>query len=84
MQCQRVYIITIYGNSADNRDKKADVSMTLNGCLAGLVWVTAGYDVISSQGAIAIGVIYAIIMVIAVETIDGKLYMDDPIGAVSY
>ncbi len=65
------------------RDKKADVGMTLNGCLAGLVGVTAGCDVVSAPGAIAIGVICGILMVLVVEAIDGKLYIDDPVGAIS-
>lgn len=65
------------------RDKKADVGMTLNGCLAGLVGVTAGCDVVSANGAIAIGVICSILMIFACETIDKKLHIDDPVGAIS-
>lgn len=65
------------------RDKKADVGMTLNGCLAGLVGVTAGCDVISAPGAMAIGVICGILMVLVIEAIDRKLFIDDPVGAIS-
>ncbi|MCK5129458.1 MAG: ammonium transporter [Clostridiales bacterium] len=65
------------------RSKKADVGMTLNGCLAGLVGITAGCDAVSSGGAIVIGIVCAVLMVIVIETIDGKLFIDDPVGAIS-
>ena len=48
------------------------------------MWVvTAGCDAVNAPGAIAIGVICGILMVLVVETIDGKLYIDDPVGAIS-
>ncbi len=65
------------------RDKKADVSMTLNGCLAGLVGITAGCDAVSSFSAVAIGVICSLLMVIVIEAIDGRLLIDDPVGAIT-
>ncbi len=65
------------------RDKKADVGMTLNGCLAGLVGITAGCDIVTAEAAILIGVISAIIMVIVCEFIDTELRIDDPVGAIS-
>ncbi|MBN2879080.1 MAG: ammonium transporter [Clostridia bacterium] len=65
------------------RDKKSDVGMTLNGCLAGLVGVTAGCDAVSPNGAIAIGIICSIVMIFACEAIDKKLRIDDPVGAIS-
>ena len=60
---------------------KPDVSMTLNGSLAGLVAITAGCDLVSVAGAFAIGVIAGVTVVYAVEFIDQKLKIDDPVGA---
>jgi len=60
-----------------------DVSMTLNGALAGLVAITAGCDAVSPAGAFAIGLIAGIVVVLAVEFIDQKLKVDDPVGAVA-
>ncbi|MCU4163298.1 ammonium transporter [Carboxylicivirga caseinilyticus] len=62
---------------------KPDLSMTLNGALAGLVGITAGCDAVSPEGAIAIGVIAGIIVVFSIEFIDKVLKIDDPVGAVS-
>ena len=62
--------------------KKPDLSMVLNGCLAGLVGITAGADVVSVGSAILIGGIAGAVVVIAVLTID-KLHLDDPVGALS-
>ena len=62
---------------------KPDVSMTMNGALAGLVGITAGCDLVSVAGSFAIGVISGVIVVFAVEFIDQKLHIDDPVGAVS-
>lgn len=62
---------------------KPDVSMTLNGSLAGLVAITAGCDVVSNWAAIIIGLIAGILVVFAVEFIDKKLKIDDPVGAAS-
>lgn len=64
------------------RYKKPDVSMTLNGSLAGLVAITAGCDVVSPVGAFFIGLIAAFIVVFGVEFVDKKLKIDDPVGAV--
>lgn len=61
---------------------KADVSMTLNGALAGLVGITAGTAAVSDVGAVIIGALAGILVVYAVELID-KLYADDPVGAVA-
>ena len=64
------------------RYKKPDVSMTLNGALAGLVAITAGCDVVSPLGALCIGAIAAVIIVFGVEFIDKVLKIDDPVGAI--
>lgn len=61
---------------------KPDVSMTLNGVLAGLVAITAGCDVVSPLGAAIIGVISAFAMVYGIEFIDKVLKVDDPVGAI--
>ena len=62
---------------------KPDVSMTLNGALAGLVAITAGCDAVSPAGAALIGLIAAFIVVFGVEFVDKKLHIDDPVGAVA-
>ncbi len=62
---------------------KPDVSMTLNGGLAGLVAITAGTDVVSVPGSFAIGGIAGIVIVYAIEFIDQKMKIDDPVGAIA-
>ncbi|NCD08844.1 MAG: ammonium transporter [Negativicutes bacterium] len=61
---------------------KPDVSMTLNGALAGLVAITAGCDAVSPVGALVIGAIAGVVVVCAVEFIDQVLKIDDPVGAI--
>ncbi len=63
--------------------KKPDVSMTLNGALAGLVAITAGCDAVSPMGATLIGLIAGIVIVLAVEFFDKVVKIDDPVGAIS-
>jgi len=65
------------------RYKKADLSMSLNGALAGLVAITAGCDVVSPAGAIIIGLVAGIVLIYAIEFVDKTLKIDDPVGAVS-
>jgi Amt family ammonium transporter len=65
------------------RYKKSDVSMTLNGALAGLVGITAGCNNVSVSGAAIIGLICGIVIVFSVEFFDNKLKIDDPVGAIS-
>ncbi len=60
----------------------ADVSMTLNGALAGLVGITAGTASVSNLGAVIIGALAGIIVIFGVELID-KLQVDDPVGAIA-
>lgn len=64
------------------RYKKPDVSMTLNGALAGLVAITAGCDMVSPFGAAIIGIIAAFVIVFGIEFVDKILKIDDPVGAV--
>ncbi|MCF0146475.1 MAG: ammonium transporter [Eubacterium sp.] len=63
------------------KNGKPDVSMCLNASLAGLVGVTAGCDAVNAVGALIIGVVSGIIVVVAIEVIDIKLHVDDPAGA---
>lgn len=65
------------------KNGKPDVSMSLNGSLAGLVAVTAGCDVVDAFGSCIIGAVAGILVVVAVEFIDIKLKVDDPVGAVA-
>ncbi|OGH04755.1 MAG: ammonium transporter [Candidatus Lambdaproteobacteria bacterium RIFOXYD1_FULL_56_27] len=62
--------------------KRADVGMTLNGALAGLVGITAGCANVSPLGAIVIGLIVGILVVVSVLFFD-KVKIDDPVGAIS-
>ncbi|HEX2872460.1 MAG TPA: ammonium transporter [Polyangiaceae bacterium] len=62
--------------------RKPDLSMMLNGILAGLVGVTAGADVVSPLSSIAIGAVAGALVVGSVVLMD-KIKVDDPVGAVS-
>ena len=56
--------------------------MVLNGCLAGLVGITAGADTVSPAAAVVIGLVAGVIVVLAVVGVD-RLHIDDPVGAIS-
>jgi len=62
--------------------KKPDVTMALNGCLAGLVAITAGADVVTPLNSWIIGAIAGILVVLSVYMFD-RLRLDDPVGALS-
>ncbi len=64
------------------RYKKPDVSMTLNGSLAGLVAITAGCDLVTPLGAAVIGILAGFVVVFGIEFIDKVLKIDDPVGAI--
>ena len=65
------------------KNGKPDVSMSLNGALAGLVAITAPCANVDGLGAAIIGIVAGFLVVIAVEFIDLKLHVDDPVGAVA-
>ncbi len=60
--------------------KQPDLSMVLNGALAGLVGITAGADVVSVTASIIIGLVCGAVAVVSVMTFD-RLKLDDPVGA---
>ncbi len=89
--CGYIAVITNLGAAAGGitatftswfKDGKPDLSMVINGILAGLVAVTAGCNVFSYSGAVLIGSIAGILVVYAVGFFD-SLKVDDPVGALS-
>jgi Amt family ammonium transporter len=62
--------------------KNPDITMVLNGILAGLVGITAGADLMGPTSAIIIGFISGILVVLSVLFFD-KIKIDDPVGALS-
>ncbi len=62
--------------------KKPDLSMIINGTLAGLVAITAGCDAVSMAGAVTIGGIAGVVAVLSVFMFE-RLRIDDPVGALS-
>lgn len=65
------------------RNGKPDVSMSLNGSLAGLVAITAGCSNVDAIGAFVIGAVAGVLVCVAVYFIEDKLKVDDPVGAVA-
>ncbi|MCI2057503.1 MAG: ammonium transporter [Oscillibacter sp.] len=63
------------------KDGKPDVGMCMNAALAGLVGITAGCASVDIIGAAIIGAVDGIIVDLAVEIVDKKFYIDDPVGA---
>ncbi len=63
--------------------KVPDASMTLNGALAGLVGITAGCNHVTPVGAILIGLVAGILVVLSITFVENKLKIDDPVGAIS-
>jgi len=61
---------------------KPDVAMSANGMLAGLVGITAGTAAVSTVGAIIIGAMAGVLVVLAVLFFD-RIHIDDPVGAIS-
>ena len=61
---------------------KPDLTMALNGSLAGLVAITAPCDLVTANAAIAIGLVAGVLVVLSVFALD-KAHVDDPVGAVS-
>jgi len=64
------------------RYKKVDITMVINGVLAGLVAVTAGCNVVSANSALLIGLVAGTIVDIAVVIVD-NMKIDDPVGAIA-
>ena len=65
------------------KNGKPDVSMTLNGSLAGLVAITAGCSRVDLVGSIFIGLVAGFILTYGVEFFDKVCHIDDPVGACS-
>ena len=61
---------------------KPDVGLTLNGALAGLVGITAGTADVSNLGAVLIGLVAGVIVVISIVGLE-RIGIDDPVGAIS-
>lgn len=64
------------------RYKKVDITMVINGVLAGLVAITAGCNVVSPNSALLIGLVAGTLVDMAVVIID-NLKIDDPVGAIA-
>lgn len=62
---------------------KSDITMTLNGIVAGLVAITPGADLVSPIGSLIIGILAAFVLVWGIELIDLVLKVDDPVGAIT-
>ena len=62
--------------------KKPDLSMALNGALAGLVGITAGADTVNLIPTVIIGLVAGVLVVFSVIALD-KAKLDDPVGAIS-
>ncbi|MBN1574059.1 MAG: ammonium transporter [Deltaproteobacteria bacterium] len=63
--------------------KKPDISMAINGALAGLVGITAPCAFVTAGGAIWIGLFAGVLVVLAILFLDKVLKIDDPVGAIA-
>ncbi|KEO75351.1 ammonium transporter [Anditalea andensis] len=90
-QVSRVFVTTALAGAAGSMGalvaaylvtKTFDITMVLNGILAGLVGITAGADVMGPIDAIIIGIVGGALVVIAVVFFD-RIKIDDPVGAIS-
>lgn len=61
---------------------KPDPGLTLNGALAGLVGITAGTHTVSNLGAVVIGLVAGVIVVLGIVMFE-RAKIDDPVGAIS-
>jgi Amt family ammonium transporter len=61
---------------------KPDVGLTLNGALAGLVGITAGTANVSNLGAVVIGLVAGLLVVVSIVGLE-RIGIDDPVGAIS-
>lgn len=61
---------------------KASVEAAMNGALAGLVGVTAGCDLVSPLGAIVIGIVSGVVMMVETDLLERKFKLDDAVGAI--
>lgn len=68
---------------ASIRFKKADIVMTLNGTIAGLVGITAGCSVVEPAGALAIGAICGVVVSFMTEIVEKKFKIDDVMSSFS-
>lgn len=62
---------------------RTDVGLTLNGCLAGLVGITAGCAYVAPWASVVIGLLSGVVMYFALTLFDTRLRIDDPVGAIS-
>lgn len=62
---------------------KADLTMALNGALAGLVAITAGPDTPTALEATLIGAVGGVLVVFSISVLDKVFKIDDPVGAIS-
>ncbi|MFZ0493927.1 MAG: ammonium transporter, partial [Acidimicrobiia bacterium] len=65
------------------RDRRANVSVTVSGLVAGLVAITAPCAYVDSWAAVVIGGIAGALVIWAAETLERKLHLDDPVWAVA-
>lgn len=70
-----IYVTARYG--------KPDVTMLCNGMLAGLVSITASCAFVSAPAAVLIGAVAGVLVVVSTLFVEGRLKVDDPVGAVS-